>query len=114
MFDTHCAFGIESRCICPYWRDRNEHTYAAAFLALASCGRLDLAVAAWRGLAAEEAERALILRALKATGGHKGRTCDLLGISRPTLERKLQRSGESGSGPPEATGHRKHVARPCA
>jgi two-component system response regulator AtoC len=49
----------------------------------------------------EEAERRLILRALKATGGHKGRTCDLLGISRPTLERKLQKFQLSGSGPLE-------------
>ncbi len=39
----------------------------------------------------EEAERVLILRALRATGGHKGRTCQILGISRPTLERKLQK-----------------------
>ncbi|MEN9798054.1 MAG: hypothetical protein RL653_1750 [Pseudomonadota bacterium] len=39
----------------------------------------------------EEAERRLILRALQACRGHKGRTCDLLGISRPTLERKLQK-----------------------
>jgi two-component system response regulator AtoC len=49
----------------------------------------------------EEAERRLIVRALKATAGHKGRTCDLLGISRPTLERKLQKFNLSGSGPVE-------------
>jgi two-component system response regulator AtoC len=39
----------------------------------------------------EQAERMLILRALSATQGHKGKTCELLGISRPTLERKLQK-----------------------
>jgi two-component system response regulator AtoC len=41
----------------------------------------------------EEAERILIQRALAATRGHKGKACELLGISRPTLERKLQRYG---------------------
>ncbi|MFL5320691.1 MAG: sigma-54-dependent transcriptional regulator [Myxococcaceae bacterium] len=39
----------------------------------------------------EEAERILIFRALAATKGHKGKTCQVLGISRPTLERKLQK-----------------------
>jgi len=43
----------------------------------------------------EEAERILIIRALAATKGHKGRTCQVLGISRPTLERKLQKYGVS-------------------
>ncbi|HEX9508535.1 MAG TPA: sigma-54 dependent transcriptional regulator [Myxococcales bacterium] len=41
----------------------------------------------------EQAERMLILRALSATHGHKGKACELLGISRPTLERKLQKYG---------------------
>src|SRR5215813_3950149 len=41
----------------------------------------------------EQAERILILRALEASNGHKGKTCEMLGISRPTLERKLQRYG---------------------
>ncbi len=39
----------------------------------------------------DEAEKILILRALQATKGHKGKTCQVLGISRPTLERKLQK-----------------------
>jgi two-component system response regulator AtoC len=39
----------------------------------------------------EEAERQLIARAMAVTKGHKGRTCQILGISRPTLERKLQK-----------------------
>jgi len=39
----------------------------------------------------EEAERLLILRALELTNGHKGKACEMLGISRPTLERKLQK-----------------------
>lgn len=41
----------------------------------------------------EEAERRLILRALDATQGHKGKACEILGISRPTLERKLRKYG---------------------
>ena len=40
-----------------------------------------------------EVEKEAILRALEAAQGHKGRACDLLGISRPTLERKLERHG---------------------
>jgi two-component system response regulator AtoC len=36
-----------------------------------------------------EAERFLISRALSVTQGHKGKACQMLGISRPTLERKL-------------------------
>jgi two-component system response regulator AtoC len=41
----------------------------------------------------EEAERQLIERALVLTRGHKGRACQMLGISRPTLERKLAKYG---------------------
>jgi two-component system, NtrC family, response regulator AtoC len=40
-----------------------------------------------------EAERQLIERALVQTQGHKGKACQLLGISRPTLERKLAKYG---------------------
>ncbi|MFP2932601.1 helix-turn-helix domain-containing protein, partial [Pyxidicoccus sp. 3LG] len=48
----------------------------------------------------EEAERILISRAMAVTKGHKGRTCQILGISRPTLERKLQKYGlAQGQGP---------------
>jgi two-component system response regulator AtoC len=43
-----------------------------------------------------DAERVLIARALSATQGHKGKACTLLGISRPTLERKLQKYGLGG------------------
>jgi two-component system, NtrC family, response regulator AtoC len=39
----------------------------------------------------EEAERMLIQRAMAVTKGHKGKVCQILGISRPTLERKLQK-----------------------
>ncbi len=38
-----------------------------------------------------EAERDAITRALAASAGHKGRACEILGISRPTLERKLEK-----------------------
>ncbi|HEX4802319.1 MAG TPA: helix-turn-helix domain-containing protein, partial [Myxococcaceae bacterium] len=38
-----------------------------------------------------EAERILILRAMEVARGHKGRVCQMLGISRPTLERKLEK-----------------------
>jgi two-component system response regulator AtoC len=41
----------------------------------------------------EEVERVHILKALRLNKGHKGKTCQLLGISRPTLERKLQKYG---------------------
>jgi two-component system response regulator AtoC len=49
----------------------------------------------------DEAERILIIRALSATAGHKGRTCQVLGISRPTLERKLQKYGIAPRAPAE-------------
>lgn len=39
----------------------------------------------------EEVERLHILRVLALTDGHRGRTCQLLGISRPTLIRKLRK-----------------------
>ncbi len=45
----------------------------------------------------EEAERQLIERALVLTRGHKGRACQMLGISRPTLERKLVKYGAARS-----------------
>ncbi|MFY0579162.1 helix-turn-helix domain-containing protein [Cystobacter fuscus] len=35
----------------------------------------------------------LIELTLNVTKGHKGKTCQILGISRPTLERKLQKYG---------------------
>ncbi|MHB8874977.1 MAG: sigma-54-dependent transcriptional regulator [Myxococcaceae bacterium] len=50
----------------------------------------------------DEAERILILRTLAATGGHKGKACQVLGISRPTLERKLQKYGVGNSDPGQA------------
>ncbi|MBJ6761935.1 sigma-54-dependent Fis family transcriptional regulator [Myxococcaceae bacterium JPH2] len=49
----------------------------------------------------EEAERQLIARAMAVTKGHKGRTCQILGISRPTLERKLQKYGLAQSQGPQ-------------
>src|SRR5438874_2802349 len=41
----------------------------------------------------DEVERAHIERVFTMTKGHKGRTCQILGISRPTLERKLRKYG---------------------
>jgi two-component system response regulator AtoC len=41
----------------------------------------------------DEVERAHIERVFALTKGHKGRTCQILGISRPTLERKLRKYG---------------------
>ena len=44
----------------------------------------------------DDVEREHIGRVWTLTRGHKGRTCQLLGISRPTLERKLKKYGISG------------------
>lgn len=44
-----------------------------------------------------EAERVLILRAIASADGHKGKVCQILGISRPTLERKLLKHNISHS-----------------
>ena len=44
-----------------------------------------------RTLEAVEAEH--IQQVLTHTGGHKGRTCDILGISRPALDRKIDKYG---------------------
>ena len=41
----------------------------------------------------DELEAMQIANALRETGGHKGRACAILGISRPALERKLNRYG---------------------
>ena len=47
----------------------------------------------------DEVERAHIERVFAMTKGHKGRACQILGISRPTLERKLRKYGfEPGAG----------------
>lgn len=39
----------------------------------------------------EDVERAHIVRVLEHTAGHRGHTCELLGISRPTLMRKIRK-----------------------
>jgi two-component system response regulator AtoC len=44
----------------------------------------------------DEIEREHIERVWALTNGHRGKTCQLLGISRPTLERKLRKYGLSG------------------
>ena len=41
----------------------------------------------------DELEAIQVANALQETGGHKGRACAILGISRPALERKLDRYG---------------------
>ncbi|HEY2029347.1 MAG TPA: sigma-54 dependent transcriptional regulator [Myxococcales bacterium] len=45
-----------------------------------------------------EIERQHIERVWALTNGHRGKTCQLLGISRPTLERKLRKYGLSAEG----------------
>jgi two-component system response regulator AtoC len=44
----------------------------------------------------DEVERDHIVRVWGLTKGHKGKTCQMLGISRPTLERKLKKYGIAG------------------
>ena len=41
----------------------------------------------------DEVEAAHIQGVLRHTGGHKGRTCEILGISRPALDRKIEKYG---------------------
>jgi two-component system response regulator AtoC len=45
----------------------------------------------------DEVERSHVVRVWTLTGGHKGKTCQILGISRPTLERKLRKYGLGGA-----------------
>lgn len=42
-------------------------------------------------LSLEDAEHKHVLKALEATHGHKGKACDVLGISRPALDRKIKK-----------------------
>src|SRR5512143_1555988 len=44
-----------------------------------------------RLLSLDQLEAVHIQRTLDETGGHKGRTCEILGISRPALERKIDK-----------------------
>ena len=44
----------------------------------------------------DEVEREHIVRVWTLAKGHKGKTCQMLGISRPTLERKLKKYGIAG------------------
>jgi two-component system response regulator AtoC len=39
----------------------------------------------------EQVEAAHIQRVLHHTDGHKGRSCEILGISRPALDRKIEK-----------------------
>ena len=39
----------------------------------------------------DEVEKEHILNALKFAEGNRGRVCELLGISRPTLQRKIRK-----------------------
>jgi len=41
----------------------------------------------------EEMEREHVARVLEATGGHKSRTAEILGVSRPRLDRMIERHG---------------------
>ncbi len=57
----------------------------------------------------EEMERAHVQRVLDATGWHKGRACEILGVSRPRLRRMINQfeliapSGAEENGPPDKT-----------
>ena len=46
-----------------------------------------------RLISLEETEREHVARVLEATGGHKSRTAEILGISRPRLGRMIERYG---------------------
>ncbi len=48
-------------------------------------------------LSLQDIEKIHINRVLKATNGHKGKTCDILGISRPRLRRLIKQYGLSDS-----------------
>lgn len=50
---------------------------------------------AGHALSLKEVEREHIIRALAQTDWHKGRTCEILGISRPRLERRIREYGIS-------------------
>jgi len=41
----------------------------------------------------DEVEKEHILNALKFARGNRGKVCELLGISRPTLQRKIRKYG---------------------
>jgi DNA-binding NtrC family response regulator len=41
----------------------------------------------------EDMEREHVARVLEATGGHKSRTAEILGVSRPRLDRMIERYG---------------------
>ncbi len=46
-----------------------------------------------RLISLEEMEREHVARVLEATGGHKSRTAEILGVSRPRLDRMIERYG---------------------
>ena len=55
-------------------------------------------------LTLREMEEAHIVRVLDAAGWNRGRTCSLLGISRPTLRRKMRAYGLSSGLDPKRAG----------
>ncbi len=73
---------LPAEIACPRKTDAGEHDYARSpFQTL------------------DELERHYIERVLNSTGWHKGKTCEILGISRPKLERRIN---EYGLVPPES------------
>ncbi len=66
--------------------DVSSHALASTFGAPAAGDIADI-------VTLDELERAHIVRVVAATQGHRGRTCELLGITRPTLDRKLKKYG---------------------
>jgi len=60
-------------------------------LSLPDCPSAPATAAEGPLLSLDEVEALHIQRVLVATGGHKGHTCDILRISRPALDRKIQK-----------------------
>ncbi|MAF31319.1 MAG: sigma-54-dependent Fis family transcriptional regulator [Magnetococcales bacterium] len=56
-----------------------------------SAGAHDLDHEAIPLVSLEELERRHVTKTLERTGGHKGQACDILGISRPALDRKIKK-----------------------
>ncbi len=70
-----------------------------------SGGPMALTHADGRPFTLDEVEARHIQLVLRYSGGHKGRTCEILGISRPALDRKISKYGLDVPQKGIATGH---------